>query len=123
MIERCPIIPIEQHGIYANGIDAELLKAMHDLQSPEYLLDLAMCYAKLKIITLNTSAETCINEFCKTHNFCTAYLKLKLTFLGPGFTQQCAGQLKQEFCTLKYKGEYKGNNFQTYIAQHEKIYQ
>ncbi len=42
MIKQCPMIPIEQHGIYANGIDAELLKDMHDLRSPEYLLDSAM---------------------------------------------------------------------------------
>ena len=123
MIERCPIIPIDQHGIYANGVDAELLEDMTDLRSAEYLLDSAMCYAELKIITQNTPAETCINEFRKTRDFRAAYLKLKLTFLGPGFTQRRAGQLEEELRTLKYKGEYKGNNFQTYIARHEKIYQ
>ena len=123
MIERCPIIPMEQHGIYANGVDAELLKDMTDLRSPEYLLDSAMCYAELKIITQNTPAETCINEFCKTRDFHAAYLKLKLTFLGPGFTQQRAGQLEDELRSLKYKGEYESNNFQTYIARHEKIFQ
>ncbi len=31
MIEHCPIIPINQHGIYANGVDAKLLEYMHDL--------------------------------------------------------------------------------------------
>jgi len=123
MIERCPIIPMEQHGIYANSVDAELLEDMNDLQSPEYLLDSAMCYAELKIITQNTPAETCINEFRKTCYFRAAYLKLKLTFLGPGFTQQRARQLEDELRTLKYKGEYKSNYFQLYIAQHEKIYQ
>ncbi len=96
MIERCPIIPIKQHCIYANGVDDELLEAMHDLRSPEYLLDLTMCYAKLKIITQHTSAETCTNEFHKTRDFRAAYLKLKLTFLGPSFTQQCARQLEEE---------------------------
>ncbi len=39
--------------------------------------------------------------------------KLQHTFLGPGFTQ----------CSLKYKGEYKTNNFLMYIAPHEKIFQ
>ncbi len=34
IIERCPIIPIEQHGIYHNGTDAKLLKELHDLRSP-----------------------------------------------------------------------------------------
>ena len=123
MIKQCPIIPIEQHGIYANGVDAELLKDMHGLRSPEYLLDSAMCYAELKLITQNTPAGTCINEFRKTRDFRAAYLKLKLTFLGPGFTQQRAGHLKEELQSLKYKGEFKTSNFQTYIAKHEKIYQ
>ncbi len=58
MIECYPIIPINQHGIYVNGVGAELLEDMHDLQSPKYLLDSAMCYAKLKIIMQNTPAET-----------------------------------------------------------------
>ncbi len=43
MIERSPIIPIKQHSISANWVDAELLEAMNDLQSPNYLLDSAMC--------------------------------------------------------------------------------
>ncbi len=94
MIEHWPIIPIEQHGIYTNGVGVKLLKDMHDLQSPKYLLDSAMCYAELKIIMQNTSAETCINEFCKTLNFRVMYKKLRLTFLGPGFTQLHAGHLK-----------------------------
>ncbi len=54
-----------------------------------------MCYAELKIITQHTSAKTFINEFCKTRDFQAAYLKLRLTFLGPGFTQQRAGQLEE----------------------------
>ncbi len=116
MIERCPIIPMDQHCIDANGVDAELLEDMTNLRSAEYLLDSAMCYAELKIITQNTPAETCINEFRKTRNFCAAYLKLKLTFLGPGFTQRLAGQLEEELRALTYKGEYKSTNFQTYIA-------
>ncbi len=40
--KQCPIIPIEQHGIYANGVDVELLEDMHDMRSPKYLLDYAM---------------------------------------------------------------------------------
>ncbi len=71
-------------------------EAKHDLQSPRYLLDSALCYAELKIITQHTSAETCINEFRKTRDFRAAYLKLTLMFLGPDFTQQHAGQLKEE---------------------------
>ncbi len=35
MIKQCPIIPIEQHSIYANGVDAELLEDLHDLRSPQ----------------------------------------------------------------------------------------
>ncbi len=31
MIKHCPIIPINQYGIYANGVDAKLLKDMYDL--------------------------------------------------------------------------------------------
>ncbi len=116
MIEHCPIIPINQHGIYANGVKAELLKDMHDLRSPKYLLHSAMCYAKLKIIMQNTSAKTCINEFCKTCDFRAAYKKLRLTFLGPGFNHFQAGQLEDELRSLKYKGEYKNSNFQMYIA-------
>ncbi len=122
MIECCPIIPIEQHGIYANRVDSKLLKAMSDLWSPKFLLDSA-CFAELKLITQNTAAETCINEFYKTRDVRAAYLKLWLTFLGPGFTQRRAGQLEEELRFLKYKGEYRNNNFQTYIAWHKKIYQ
>ncbi len=82
-----------------------------------------MCYAELKIIMQNTSAKTCIDEFCKTHNVCAAYRKLRLMFLGLGFTQRCTRQLEEELQTLKYKGEYKHSNFQSYIARHKKIYQ
>ncbi len=82
-----------------------------------------MCYTKLKIIMQDTSAETCTDKFCKTCNFCAVYKKLRLMCLGPGFTQHHAGQLKDELRSLKYKGEYKNNNFQTCIAQHERIYQ
>ncbi len=89
MIEQCPIIPSKQHGIYANGVEAELLEDLHDLRSPKYLLDSAMCYAELKIIMQNTSAETCINKFHKICNVCAAYKKLRLMFLGPSFTQRC----------------------------------
>ncbi len=102
MIEWCPIIPIKQHGIYANGVDTELLKDLCDLRSPEYLLDSAMCYAELKIITQNTPAETCINKFCKTRDVLAVCKKFRLTFLGPGFTQHCTGQLEEELCSLKY---------------------
>ncbi len=66
MIKRCSIIPIEQHGIYANRVDAKLLKDIHDRSSPKYLLDSATCYAELKTIMQNTSTETCINKFSKT---------------------------------------------------------
>ncbi len=75
-----------------------------------------MCYAKLKIITQNISADTCIDKFCMTRNFHAVYKKLRLMFLGPGFTQHRTGQLKDELRSLKYKGEYKNNNFQMYIA-------
>ncbi len=35
-------------------VDAILLEGLTDLQSPEYILDLAMCYAKLKVIVRHT---------------------------------------------------------------------
>ncbi len=122
MIEQCLIIPIKQHGIYANRVDTKLLKEMYDFRSPKYLFDSTMCYAELKIIMQNTSAKTCIDKFCKTCNVRGAYRKLRLTFLGPGFTHFCTGQLEDELQSLKYKGEYKHSNIQMYIACHEKIY-
>ncbi len=54
MIERFPIIPIKQHGIYHSGIDAELLEAMHDLLLPKYVVDSAICFAGLKLIVEKT---------------------------------------------------------------------
>ncbi len=45
-----------------------------------------MIYAELKIITQDTSAETCIDKFWKTRDIRAAYWKLRLTFLGSGFT-------------------------------------
>ncbi len=44
-------------------------------------------------------------------------------FLGPSFIQQHVGQLKDELHSLKYKGEFKTNNFWIYVTCHEKIYQ
>ncbi len=123
MIERCPIIPIEQHGIYYGGTDAELLEEMHDLRSPEYAVDSAMCFAELKLIVEKTPAEICINEFRKTRDVRAAFKKLQTTFLGPSFTQRRAGQLEEELRNTKYKGEFKHSNFQSYVAKHEKIYQ
>ncbi len=68
MIKWCPIIPIEQHGIYFGGTDAKLLKEMHDLQSRGYAIDSAMCYAELRIIVEKSPSETFIYEFCKTRD-------------------------------------------------------
>ncbi len=58
-----------------------------------------MCYTKLKVIVKNT--QTSINKFCKTHDVCAVYKKLQYTFLGPGFTQCCTRQLKEELCSIK----------------------
>ncbi len=58
MIKRCLIIPIKQHQIYYNGVDTKLRKGLHDVRSPEYVLDLAMCYAELKIIVEKTPTCT-----------------------------------------------------------------
>ncbi len=123
MIERCPIIPIEQHGIYYGGTDSKPLEEMHDLQSPKYAVDSAMCYAKLKLIVEKIPAEISINKVCKTCNVCAAFKKLQTTFLGPGFTQHSASQLKDNLRNLWYKGGYKHIYFQSYVAKHKKIYQ
>ncbi len=82
-----------------------------------------MCYAELKLIVDKTPAKICINKFCKTRNFCAAFKKLQTTFLGPSFTQSQARQLEEDLRTLRYKCEYKQNNFQSYVAYHNKIYQ
>ncbi len=68
-----------------------------------------MCYAKLKLIVEKMPAEICINRFCKTRNICATFKKLQTMFLGPGFTQHCAGQLKEELRNLMYKGKHKYN--------------
>ncbi len=47
-----------------------------------------------------TPSKTCIKEFCKTHNVCTAFMKLKFTFLGPDFTQHLTCQLQDELCSF-----------------------
>ncbi len=62
-----------------------------------------MCCANIKIIKQHTSVESCIDKFCKICNFCAAYKKLRLTFLGLGFTQQCARQPEDELRSLKYQ--------------------
>ncbi len=107
MMEQCPIIPIEQHHIYYNGVDAELLEEMYDHQSSKFVVDFAMCYEELWIIVEKTPAETCINKFHRTCSICDALKRLQLTFLGPSFTQLCTGKLKEELCSLKYKGEFR----------------
>ncbi len=71
MIKQCPIIPVKHHLIYYNGVDSDLLEGLTDLQAPQNLLDSTMCYVKLKVIVCQTHAETCIDEFCKTSNFCS----------------------------------------------------
>ncbi len=81
-----------------------------------------MCFAKLKLIVEKTPAEMCINEFHKTCNVHAAFKKLQTTFLGPGFTQRCAVQLKEELRNLRYRGKHKHNNFQLFVAPHKKIY-
>ncbi len=110
MIKQCPIIWIKKHVIYIGRTNAKLLKDLHDLQSLEYVVDSAMCYAKLKIMVEKTAAETCINKLRKTRNVQAAFKKLQVTFLGPGFTQQCTRQLEEELCYLWYMGKPKHNN-------------
>ncbi len=82
-----------------------------------------MCFVELKLIVEKTPAEICINEFCKTRNVRAAFKKLQTTFLGPTFTQRRARQLEEELRNTKYKGKFKQNNFQSYIAKHKKIFQ
>ncbi len=91
MIERCPIIPFEQHGFYYGGTDSKLLEEIYDLQFPEYAVDSAMCFVELKLIIEKTPAESCINE---THDVCATFKKLQLSFLGPVFTQRYPANLK-----------------------------
>ncbi len=81
MIERCPIIPIKQHPVYFNGVNAGLLKDISDLCSANYALDSAMCCAELKIIVKKTLAKTCINVLqdpqcpcCVKRNFSISFL-------------------------------------------------
>ncbi len=38
MIEKCPIIPIKEHHIYYNRLNADLLKAMSNLRSPNFVV-------------------------------------------------------------------------------------
>lgn len=82
-----------------------------------------MCDVKLKVMIHHTPSETCINKFCKTFNFCADYKKLHIMYLGPGFTQRCAGPLKVKLQSIKNKGEFKNSNFQTYVVCHEEIFQ
>ncbi len=44
-------------------------------------------------------------------------------FLGPGFTQRRACQLKDKLCSLKNKGEFKNSDLQIYVDDHKKIFQ
>ncbi len=48
---------VEQHGIYFAGTNAELLKDMHDLNSPKYVVILP-CAINLKLIVEKTPTET-----------------------------------------------------------------
>ncbi len=102
LIKRCFITSIEQHGVYVKVVNAKVPEGLHDVRSPKSVLELAMCYTKLKIIVEKTPADTCINKFYKTHDVCTTYRKLQYTFLGQGFTQCCTRQLEEELCSLKH---------------------
>ncbi len=84
MINRCPIIPIEQHQVYYHRVNTKILEGLYNVRFPKYVLDLAMCYAKLKIIVEKTPAMTCINKFCKTREVCTAFKKHRILFLDWG---------------------------------------
>ncbi len=77
---------------------------MSDLQSPDFVLDSAVCYAALKIIIEGTLAKTRINKFCKSRDVFAVYRKLKFTYLSPGLTKRHVGQLEDKLCSLKYKG-------------------
>ncbi len=96
MIKRCSIIPINEHVQYYNRTDTDVLKELGDFSSPEYVLDSANCYAELKVIVTRTPTKTCMNEFHKTCNVCAAFKKLKFTFIGPSFTQQCTVQFEDK---------------------------
>ncbi len=60
MVAQCPIIPIEQHIWYYDGLDAEILEELDDSCSPKYHLDLDMSYAEFTVIIQHTPAELCI---------------------------------------------------------------
>ncbi len=123
IIKKSLIIPVNKHHQHFGGVDADLLKELGNLHSPEYVLDSVMCYAELKVIVVKTIPETCINEFCKTHNVWTAFKKFQLIFLGPSYTKGCTRQLEDEPYSLKYMGEFKSKNFQICVAHHKKIFE
>ncbi len=114
MIEICHVIPIEKHSVYYNRVNTKLLEP--DVRTPKYVLHLAICYAKLQALVEKTPAKTSINKFHKTCNVRASFKKLQDSFLGSGFTQHGTRQLKEELCSLKYKWEFKTNNFQLHVA-------
>ncbi len=61
--------------------------------------------------------------YFKTCDVHTTFKKFQYTYLGLCFTQCCTGQLEEELFSLKYKGGFKTNNFQMYVAHLKKIFQ
>ncbi len=114
MMVQCPMIPIKQHSIYYNRVDADVIKGFDDLPSPKYLLDSALCYAKLKVIVHHTPAETCINEFHKTHNASERNFRIhSLDLVSPRGTEE-SSKMSCILSSTKGDWEFKNSNFKTH---------
>lgn len=87
IITQCPSSQWTNNRLIMGG-QLQTTQGTYRPSFPQICSRLGMCYA--------TTAETCINKCSKTQDFCAAFRKLQTMFLGPGFTQQWAVQLKEE---------------------------
>ncbi len=119
-IKRCPIIPIKQHPVYNNGVDAKLLKLLPQVRSPKYVLDSALCYAKLKVIGEKPPLRPASRTSARPAMSAQHIRNFSILFLAWFIPNVVPDSSKRSFAYSKVR---ENSNFQTYISCHEKIFQ
>ncbi len=97
MIEWCPIISIEQHCIYYQGVDSELLEEMFDHRFPKFVVNSAM-WALAETALTSSTRSTMFAMLSRNSSLCRT------------------GQLKEEMHFLEYERGFKSNIFHIYVV-------
>lgn len=92
------------------------------IQTKYYLEDTRKVWEKLSLIFKDTVHFTYLKPYQRAREGREAYLALRNHYLGPNMTRTLAAQAESELDKLRYTGEKRRYNFETFVNAHKRIH-